>query len=378
MQEKGITSSKSASSGRKHVDYFDLLRVIAAISVIYMHTSVVPLRYGSGTNWTWINVLTSVSFTGVPLFFMMSGYLILSDPRTVDIDLLLKKRIPRLLVPLAAWSVAAILSVMYTEHDFTVSVFFQRLISALSEPAAEPYWYMYTLIAIYLLSPMIAGGLRALDRKGHIFVITLIALASVQQMLRCVLPERMMPLFTWDFLAKIMIFNGHLCTFVLGYYLGNLNRRLPNWLLWCVAILVLAVISVGTQIRSTAVGAYDQTFQAQSCGFEILLATCIFLLAKQSVHGPIRFLQRVSVVPLLMPIYMMHILVIGMFHAVGWIPETLIDTLWETALNFVICYFAVKTAATIRPLCYLTSGMTYQQACDSCNWVYTFSHSRAK
>ena len=82
---------------RAHVEYFDWLRIIAALSVIFMHTAAGPLRAGINTGWHLLNVCTSLAFTAVPLFFMMSGYLLMTSRKTADISVLLRHRLPRLL-----------------------------------------------------------------------------------------------------------------------------------------------------------------------------------------------------------------------------------------------------------------------------------------
>lgn len=86
---------------RPHVDYFDGLRIFAALCVIFMHTAAGPLRAGVNTDWHLLNVCTSLAFTAVPLFFMMSGYLLMTSRKTADISVLLRHRLPRLVVPLA-------------------------------------------------------------------------------------------------------------------------------------------------------------------------------------------------------------------------------------------------------------------------------------
>ena len=77
----------------KHVHYFDHLRLIALISVIYMHVAAGPLRSSLGPERQIINIFTCIGFTAVPLFFMMSGYLLLSNPKTENMNLLFKKRV---------------------------------------------------------------------------------------------------------------------------------------------------------------------------------------------------------------------------------------------------------------------------------------------
>lgn len=60
-----------------------------------MHTAAGPLRAGINTGWHLLNVCTSLAFTAVPLFFMMSGYLLMTSRKTADISVLLRHRLPR-------------------------------------------------------------------------------------------------------------------------------------------------------------------------------------------------------------------------------------------------------------------------------------------
>lgn len=221
---------------RPHVDYFDGLRIFAALCVIFMHTAAGPLRAGVNTDWHLLNVCTSLAFTAVPLFFMMSGYL-----------------------------------------------------------------------------------------------------------------------------------------------LGSYEKEIPNWLLALGAVVLLAVISVGTWVRTVRTGEFNQSFQNQSAGFEIVLASCIFLLCKQTCNRPPRaWVKAVTgpVVALSMAIYLMHNIFLSMLFSVGVSVHSFGSTVGVTLLAFAACFVVTKTVATIRPLCYLATGKTYAEACRSCNWVYTFRRLR--
>ena len=359
---------------REHIYYFDYLRIIAAISVIYMHVAALPLRGAVNIQWQMLNVCTSFAFTAVPLFFMMSGYLLLSDPKTGDISVLLKRRIPRLIIPLIGWTVVALLWLTFSGGTLSVSSMANGLISALNTPVMVHFWYMYTIIALYLISPFLYGAIHSLKKKGHIYILVLIALVSVRTILRTILPQPIANLLNIDFITKLEFFDGHLCTFILGFYLGSCRRKIPNWILAAGAVLTLAVITAGTYFRTAAAGTYMQDFQNQNAGFEILLASCIFLLFKQNCNKEVRWLQPVvtTLVSLSLPIYMMHNILLSMFYAVGISPQTKLEVTLVTLLNLVICTLVLKTVATIKPICYLATGMSYKAACSSCNWVYTY------
>ena len=322
---------------RAHVEYFDWLRIIAALSVIFMHTAAGPLRAGINTGWHLLNVCTSLAFTAVPLFFMMSGYLLMTSRKTADISVLLRHRLPRLIVPLAGWTVVAVLWQMFLAHTLTPGAIRVQLVAALNGPVMVHFWYLYTLIALYVLSPILYGGIRTLGKSGRVYLFVLAAAVSVHTVLLTVLPDG--------------------------------------------AAVTLAVISVGTWLLTVRTGEFNQNFQNQSSGFEIVLAACIFLLCKQTCNRPPRAWVRAalgSVVSLSMAIYLMHNIFLSMLYSVGVSPRSFGGTVGVTLLVFAACFAVTKTVATVKPLCYLATGKTYAEACRSCNWVYTFRRLRGR
>ena len=361
----------------KHVHYFDRLRLMAAISVVYMHVAAGPLRAAINTDWHFINILTCFAFTAVPLFLMMSGYLILNSEKTADISFLFKKRLPHLVVPLVGWSAVAILWRMIASQDYSISRFFDEMLSTLHTPAWIHLWYMYALIVLYIISPVLYGGLRSLDKKGHILVFSIICLISARTMLQALAPDSIKEYTEVSLLTDLDILGGTLAIFLLGYYLGKLQKRIPNIILIGAIILLLATIVIGTYILTKRNGYFDQTFQYQYSGFEVVLAACIFLLFKQNYNKPCGFFTRIPFIPLALPIYLMHNILLSMMGYIFTIT-TLWDTIYITVLNLFICYFTLKTVATIKPICYLATGMSFRTACETCNWVYTFRKTSAR
>ena len=370
-----------ALNERPHVDYFDGLRIFAALSVIFMHTAAGPLRADINTGWHLLNICTALAFTAVPLFFMMSGYLLMTSRKTADVSVLLRHRLPRLVVPLAGWTVVAVLWQMFLARTLTPGAIWTQLVAALHGPAMVHFWYLYTLIALYALSPILYGGVQALGKSGRVYLFVLAAAVSVHTILLTVLPDAAARYIDLDIFDKLKIFGGHLATFVLGYLLGSCERKIPNGLLALGAVVSLAVISVGTWVLTVRTGAFNQNFQNQSSGFEIVLAACIFLLCKQNCNRPPRAWVRAitgPIVALSMAVYLMHNIFLSMLFSVGVSVRSFGSTVLVTLLVFAACFVVTKTVATVRPLCYLATGKTYAEACRSCNWVYTFRRLRRR
>lgn len=362
---------------QEHIHYFDVLRIFAAVCVIYMHSAAGLLRADTvDAHWHGANLLTGLAFTAVPLFFMMSGYLLISSPRTPDVSVLLKKRLPHLLIPLLGWTIVVILWQMHLEDSFTLRAFFTKLLAALYEPASLHLWYMYALTGLYLLSPVLALGLNKLDRKGHCLILVLIGLLQCKAILQTLLPDHLDAYLEIDLLRRLNFFDGNLAVFVLGWYLGKWEKKLPKGILITGIVLLLAVIVGGTWYCKTHLGYYDQRFVNQQTGFMILLAALVFLLAKQTIHTQKQL--STSLVPLTLGVYLMQSVLLELLLAVGPAIDTFWDTLWVTALTLALCWLTLKTLATVRPLCYLATGMSYREACQSCNWVYTVKKMKEK
>lgn len=353
---------------RSHIHYFDHLRLLATVSVVFMHVASGLLRDTAGPWWELLNIFTSFAFSAVPLFLMMSGYLLLSSEKTVDVTFLLRRRLPRLLAPFLCWIVVAAFQIMVMEGAVTLDAFILLMLRSFYEPIAIHFWYMYLLIALYALSPILYGGLHALDRKGHIYVAVLIGIVTFQAMAVLVLPEQFHIYLTLDLFTRLKIYGGHLCTFLMGYYLGAMQRRIPNGVLIAATAALWAAIAWGTHVLSAQNGAYTANFQNQDAGFEVALAACVFLLFKQNAK-PTRLFRAVPIIPLSLPIYLMHNILL---QALGYSPASLLEAVGMTVLLLLASYLAAKTLASVKPICYLFTGMTYRDACNSCNWVYSY------
>lgn len=84
----------------------DLLRVIACYLVMQQHASEYyyigdQLSVVTGSNTFWIGIITSLCRTSVPLFVMLSGFLLL--PMQDSISRFFRKRFTRIVYPFVVW-----------------------------------------------------------------------------------------------------------------------------------------------------------------------------------------------------------------------------------------------------------------------------------
>lgn len=357
---------------RAHIFYFDYLRIMAAFFVVFMHVASGPLMHGINADWHFTNILTSLSFTAVPLFFMMSGYLLLSSEKTEDVSVLFKKRLPRLIVPLIFWTVFSVIWKLYLDSTLTPVSVLRGLRTSLASPAWVHLWYMYTLIAFYILSPFLRASLSNLTRGGHILMLSIIGLITLRAMLSAILPSEFDPFLNVDIINKLEFFGGHLATFVLGYYLGSLDKKIPNALLALGAAAILSVIVFGTFLISSANGQYLQDFQRQSSGFEVVLAALVFLLFKQNTHREVASPTVSSLVALTLPIYLIHNFILYYINKVGLGAQTFAETLKLSVILFAASTFISMVLSSVPFLSFASTGISFREANRSCNLVFMF------
>ena len=361
----------------KRVYYVDYLRIFGFLSVIFMHCAYDVLANTSIINtfdWKITAVVTGLAYTAVPLFFMMSGYFLLTSKKTHDLSVLVKHRLPRLILPLFFWSLVAIVWILYNTDALTFTQFAGQVVKSFSQPVYVHFWYMYTLIAMYIASPFIIVMLENISRKEHILIFALITLITVQVMLYKITPAPLNLFFDMSFLGKFQFFGGHICAFMLGYYLGKSERHVPNILLIVLALLCWAGITVGTIHLSVTTNTYDGTFFSQSEGYEVLFAACLFLLAKQNLNRSNKHLDRLicPLVALSLPIYLFHNLLLSVLLTYGGKITGFADIVLYTIIIAFVSYLLNKTLCSVKPLSFVVTGLTYKKAGKTANWQYTY------
>lgn len=208
---------------RQRLRYLDLLRCWAICMVIVLHamTSVLTNTQLYGTR-TWLLCMLQNPFnrTGVPLFFMISGYLMLRDERTLDIAGFYKKHLPRIAVPLLVWNLIYLLPSVLSGGEGLVQLPARYFTTLINNGSSYHFWFVYTLLGIYLITPFLK---RIVDGCTTAQLAVLLAIV--------VFPGAIRPFLNRTFSIYIYLFDplmeSYLGYFLLGYLLGSrtLNLR---------------------------------------------------------------------------------------------------------------------------------------------------------
>ncbi len=133
-----------------HHDWVDFLRVFGTYLVVLAHIG----SWGDGSELA-DALYFSLSRNGVPLFFMISGFLLL--PKQEDLWTFFKKRAWKILLPFLVWSIFydVYSNQALAESGLTLESVFRMSVRILRGPRASHLWYLYALIGLYLFTPIL-------------------------------------------------------------------------------------------------------------------------------------------------------------------------------------------------------------------------------
>lgn len=351
---------------------YDLLRVGSMVGVVYLHCAAAALRSASGAVWHFANLASSLATAAVPLFFMLSGALLLSQEGTADLSALFGRRLPKVLLPLAAWSALVVLLTLLRAGPAAA---LEQLSALPNTPAMVPYWFLYALIPVYLLSPFLkkmADGLT--DAHWNYLVLLWLVLTIGVNTVRDFLPleSAWRTVFTVHWTLNVNLIGGYLGYCLLGARLARLRRLPSRRVLWLVSLACVLIIAGGTWWLRRSTGAYDESFKSYLHVFTALLSGAVFLLARS--YGEARRSGRLLTFcsGLSFGIYLAHPLAISFWERLwpGWMGSTFAGMgahLLFFAAVLLSCFAGVLLAASLPGVCFLLTGQSFRTACRECN-----------
>lgn len=157
---------------------FEILRIIAIIFIIAHHFSIHGGFDFSGlensslilANKTWISFITQLGGVGVNLFVLISAFF-LADNNKFKV-----KKILYILIEMIVFSlIISVIFLILNKASFSLAV-----IKSIAFPfGSSTWWFMTSYILLYILSPFLNLGIKAMSKKMHfIFMILFIVIWS--------------------------------------------------------------------------------------------------------------------------------------------------------------------------------------------------------
>jgi surface polysaccharide O-acyltransferase-like enzyme len=201
---------------------------------------------GSESDGLFLSALSYFTAPGIGLFFMISGALLL--PVKTDTRTFLRRRFSKIAIPTFVWSVLFLgIKAMTTKEPFSWKALFSIPFTAQGNPS---FWFLYALMGLYLLAPVISHWLNAATRQELAFYLLLWGLSLCFPLLQLVLD------INTSATGILYYFTGYAGYFVLGHYMKTYPDRIQyKWLI--PAVIAALVAPVVCKVKGLSVDFYS-------------------------------------------------------------------------------------------------------------------------
>lgn len=325
-------------SNKREVNY-DLLRTIAMLSVMILHTATATwVDVTKEIDWFIVNFYVTISHWGVPVFVMISGMMFLNPKKQISIKEIYIKYIKRILIAYIIWS--ALYSI------YNILTYGGNLITFITSTFNGHFhlWYLVMLIGLYMITPILRVFTKNVDKEiykywilmGWIFVILIPFVRNI-------------PIV--DTVLEININNinlsflgGYVFYFIMGYYINSydINKKFRK----IIYILAIIVSLFCIYINNFSVFNFDKRIYLLG-PFDLgtaLIAISMLLLAKYNFN---KFIVKEKTKYIITQIskysftmYLVHDFVNMFFYKIGFI-NTVFNPILSIPL-ISLCVFIIS------------------------------------
>lgn len=318
-------------SQSNRIYWLDVTRAIAILFVVFTH-----VHEQVGVDSYIIQaIFYDIDRLGVPLFFMLSGALVLPKIVNINMWVFYRKRIPQFIFLLFFYSflttfIQKAFSNIPIWQSLKESFVFTNGIYPANTGGAHHLWFMYTIIELYLIAPFLGKLLERLSNREILFFLVIsIFLTQFKDSLIGGFRIEV------DFIQRLGsdFLGGYLNFFVIGYLL--IYRRINLSLLSSLALFLFPILF--SLLRELHKSEFIGVFHWYSSSLSILLSSVGLLslirIAFENTQKSI-FIEGISLYSF--GIYLSHYIFIYIFKE---IIDFSIFSFWERLIVLYIPSF---------------------------------------
>lgn len=216
----------------KRIVFLDYVRIFACFLVMLVHAS--ENFYGAGgesdmagpqsmlsneTDRLWVSLYDGFSRMSVPLFMIVSAFLLVPMKAGQSSWQFYARRFKRILPPLAVFMILySTLPMLWGQIDQATSFKDLSRFFLNFPTAAGHFWFMYPLIGLYLFIPIISPWLEKASAREELFFVILFLISTCMPYLNRWFGEVWGQCF-WNEYHMLWNFSGYLGYLVLAHYI---------------------------------------------------------------------------------------------------------------------------------------------------------------
>ena len=311
-----------ASSASDKIPYLTFAQVVAAVSVVFLHTNGCFWSFSAERWWVTANIIESVFNFAVPLFFMITGVTLINYPERYDLSAYFKKRLKKTVLPFLVWSLIGLAYQWYRgviAADQITLPFVVRGI--LHSEIITIYWFFPVLFSVYLSMPLFAAVPK--EKRRGIFGFLLAAALVCNALLPLLIQVFHLDL-SWP--VTVGAASGYLMYVLAGVLLHeNPPGAKARAVIYLLGLTGLAAQIIGTHRLSMAAGEIVRTYKGYVNLPVLLYSFAVFVLFSRigprvmasPVGGLVRLVGKYT-----FPIYLIHWYVMDTIVRTFHVPTT--------------------------------------------------------
>lgn len=328
---------------KKRLVYYDILRIIATFAVIIIHVS--AENWSTTTidnNWLINNFINSlVHCWAVPMFVTISGALLLNK-KNFTLKNMIKKYIPRILICLVIWH---FIYYFFSVREFSLTSIIHAIKALLLGNTYSHLWYLYLVIGLYLITPVLSKMLKNLSNTELLYLLTIgFIVQSLIPTIELITKIELMQ-FIWPY--KIFDFSYFILYYILGYYLSQNNIRYSK-IIFALSIIMLIGVSILSNINSINSG-IPISYSTTENFISVLLVTSMFSVVKEK-YGNVKNDKITCTGKLMFGVYLIHFLIEKILLSFGLhanIINPICGNLLISTVVFIISFIIVYIVSKI-------------------------------
>lgn len=219
---------KTTKTTKSRIYYLDILRILSILGVLFIHATapnVEKIDFIGTNNWWIANFMNAAFRWAVPVFFMISGALLLNTDKEEDgLGFFFKKRFLKIGIPFLIWSVIySILKHYYFAPDYPWPKEMLTIIpyELLFDKVYYHFWFVYVIFSVYLTIPIIQPLIRNISEKKLQYFLGMWFCMSIGYELLQTLYLKQTGTTLYISFLNIPLFLGYVGYFVFGYYINT-------------------------------------------------------------------------------------------------------------------------------------------------------------
>ena len=209
----------------------DLLKVLACIGVVLLHTTMGGFKETG--SWNLLTYLYYLGTYSIPLFFIVNGYLLLGK-REITYSYTLQK-VKWILITVSSWTFI----VWLFKRDFTENLIKKIVGSLIQKGYFFQFWFFGALILIYICLPILKKFLNSKRRYFYILSL-LVVIGLIFELANIVLKMPIQTYVLQTFRLWTWLFYYLLGGYIAQFTMEELKSMFKNWMK-IVSILLLLI-----------------------------------------------------------------------------------------------------------------------------------------